>query len=547
MQVVHWSDFADAPCAAEVDLSEAPTCADESHNDEEGEGFRGDSRIKETKGDKQISLTSTLERKANCERLEALVNWVRKGKLVALPTETVYGLTGNGLDASVVRKIFAFKKRPLSDPLILLLPYSPRSSDDDIAAILSLYDVVPVIKALLERLIRAFWPGPLSLVAKANADLVPSVVTAGTNYVAIRSPDVASSQMLLRSLPGTPLAAPSANPSGRVSPTKAAHVISYFADHPEADETLMIFEDDAHACKVGLESTILKVRTERGEEGGEADEVKLEILRPGAIGAEAIEKATNLPVLDPRGRPLELMLARAAVTTSPPLATAIVTSGGERSGGGGGEVDVMRKTLGSSPAHFPGTFGDVPAILYLVSSAHTGSPNDVVARLQRQLKATDPGQDQGVNDGGNFRGGPVKVGVIHICTAQDPSAEAYLEALNRRGIDGSTSGTNCAAVGVLFWEQLDIERSAELFFTRLHDFETRQALSEEDKKIDRLIFLVAEDLVGSHAPTHTPTDTSPHTPTHTPIHRPKQTPTNKYVAVFDRLIKAAGSSITYLD
>ena len=178
--------------------------------------------------------------------------------LVAFPTETVYGLGGDARSDRAVARIFDAKGRPRFNPLIVHVP--------DLAAARAF----AVFDARAEAVAAAFWPGPLTLVLplRAGAGLSP-LVTAELDSVAIRVPAHPVAQALLRAF-GGPLAAPSANPSGRVSPTRAAHVIDSLSGRIEAVL-------DGGACAVGVESTIL------GLVGAPA------MLRPGGVAAEALE------------------------------------------------------------------------------------------------------------------------------------------------------------------------------------------------------------------------------------------------------------------
>ncbi|GAB4382467.1 L-threonylcarbamoyladenylate synthase [Albidovulum sp.] len=180
------------------------------------------------------------------------------GELVAFPTETVYGLGGDARDDRAVARIFAAKGRPRFNPLIVHLP------DLDAARRIAAFD------ARAERLATAFWPGPLTLVLPLRAGAgLSELVTAGLATVAVRLPAHPVAQALLRRF-GGPLAAPSANPSGRVSPTRAEHVLDGLGGRIAA-------VIDGGPCAVGVESTIL----------GLAGEARL--LRPGGIPAEALE------------------------------------------------------------------------------------------------------------------------------------------------------------------------------------------------------------------------------------------------------------------
>lgn len=183
---------------------------------------------------------------------------LKLGGLVALPTETVYGLGANALDARAVARIFAAKERPFFDPLIVHLADSswwPR--------------VVLDFPPVAELLAKQFWPGPLTLVLPKNA-AIPDIVTAGMPSVAIRVPDHPLTREVLR-LADVPVAAPSANPFGRLSPTTAEHVRQQLGDRVD----LIL---DGGPCRVGVESTILQLH---------GDEVVC--LRPGGVPLEVIE------------------------------------------------------------------------------------------------------------------------------------------------------------------------------------------------------------------------------------------------------------------
>ena len=193
------------------------------------------------------------------------------GGLVAFPTETVYGLGADARDDHAVARIFAAKGRPSFNPLIVHVP------DVEAARALVQFD------ALAERLAAAFWPGALTLVLPLCAGSgISKLVTAGGDSLAIRVPDHALAGALLRAA-GCPVAAPSANPSGRISPTRATHVLAGLEGRIDA-------VIDGGACGVGLESTIV------GVEDGTAT-----LLRPGGIPAEAIEACLGAPLAPPRG------------------------------------------------------------------------------------------------------------------------------------------------------------------------------------------------------------------------------------------------------
>jgi L-threonylcarbamoyladenylate synthase len=190
---------------------------------------------------------------------------LRAGCLVAIPTETVYGLAAIALDATACRSIFAVKGRPLVDPLIV--------HSHDLKEVHQLAFCPPEVAALAA----AFWPGPLTLVLEKRA-VVPDIVTAGKPTVAIRVPRHPVARALLEAV-GAPLAAPSANPFGYVSPSTAQHVADSFGDR-------IPYILDGGACEIGLESTILDI----------SDPRQPQILRPGAITPEAVGKVLGSPV-----------------------------------------------------------------------------------------------------------------------------------------------------------------------------------------------------------------------------------------------------------
>jgi len=199
------------------------------------------------------------------------IDFVRKllenGEIVAIPTETVYGLAGNALNVDAIINIFKVKNRPFFDPLILHI-----GKKEDIEKYGT--DIPAVILQLAER----FWPGPLSLIVKKN-EIIPDIVTSGLPTVAIRMPDNKLTLSLLNKI-SFPLAAPSANKFGRVSPTSPAHVNKQLGNEIQ-------YILDGGQTKIGIESTIVKFHQNQ-----------LMILRKGAISAEEIAEATGIiPVM----------------------------------------------------------------------------------------------------------------------------------------------------------------------------------------------------------------------------------------------------------
>ena len=162
---------------------------------------------------------------------------LEKGELVAIPTETVYGLAGNALNVSAIAKIFQVKDRPHFDPLIIHVP--------DFHSVASFANEIPEQAKLLAD---HFWPGPLTLLLPRKL-IIPDLVTSGLDTVGIRCPAHSLTLDLLRSL-SFPLAAPSANPFGYISPTKASHV------NDQLGEKIKYILDGGN-CEVGIESTIV--------------------------------------------------------------------------------------------------------------------------------------------------------------------------------------------------------------------------------------------------------------------------------------------------
>ncbi len=190
--------------------------------------------------------------------IQKAITLLTNEKLVAIPTETVYGLAGNIFSEKAIKSIFSTKKRPFFNPLIV-----------HISSANSLNDIVIHLPEKAKLLAAAFWPGSMTLVLKKN-DKIPDIITAGKNTVAVRVPNHPVTLELLKQLP-FPLAAPSANPFGSISPTKPEHVERYFKD--DIEQVL-----DGGSCTNGIESTII---------GFENDEPI--IYRLGALALEDIE------------------------------------------------------------------------------------------------------------------------------------------------------------------------------------------------------------------------------------------------------------------
>jgi L-threonylcarbamoyladenylate synthase len=208
------------------------------------------------------------ERILRPEEIEVAVAWLRSGEVVGMPTETVYGLAASAFNEEAVAKVFALKKRPADNPLIVHL-----STPEEIEA------VAIISSPLVARLTEAFWPGPLTLVVpRSNA--VSDAVTGGGDRVAVRVPAHPIARALIREV-GTPLVAPSANISGRPSPTEARHVLADFSG-------LIPGVIDGGACELGVESTVVGLAGERPT-----------LLRPGAINRKEIEEVLGCPLETP--------------------------------------------------------------------------------------------------------------------------------------------------------------------------------------------------------------------------------------------------------
>lgn len=206
------------------------------------------------------------------ETFDAAAAALQDGKLVAFPTETVYGLGADATNDTAVASIFEAKGRPSFNPLIVHvadLDHARRFAD---------------ISPLGEKLAAAFWPGGLTLVLKRRPDCVLSLlVSAGLDTVALRVPNHPIAQRLIASS-GCAIAAPSANPSGKLSPTHATHVVEGLSDREE-----LAYIIDGGPCSLGVESTVIGL-----PEGGPAT-----LLRPGAVARAEIEAHLGAPLAEP--------------------------------------------------------------------------------------------------------------------------------------------------------------------------------------------------------------------------------------------------------
>ncbi|MEO9310017.1 MAG: L-threonylcarbamoyladenylate synthase [Nitrososphaera sp.] len=207
-------------------------------------------------------------KKPSPQKIREAAKLIRRGKLVAFPTETVYGIGANALNSAAVKKIFEVKGRPPDNPLIIHI----YDKDD----ILFLTKNVP---RTAQKLIDMFWPGPLTIVLK-KSEIVPQAVTGGLDTVAVRMPANKIAQLLIKEA-GVPIAAPSANLAGRPSPTVARHVF----DDLGGKVDLII---DGGKTKIGIESTVIDVTGKRPM-----------LLRPGGVTLEQLQKAIGKVVIHP--------------------------------------------------------------------------------------------------------------------------------------------------------------------------------------------------------------------------------------------------------
>lgn len=201
------------------------------------------------------------------KNIEQAATFLKAGEVVAIPTETVYGLAGNAFDATAVAKIFEAKSRPFFDPLIV-----------HTHAITEVHKLVHEIDPRLAVLAKQFWPGPLTLLLPKK-DIIPDIVTSGLPTVGIRIPNQKASLKLLQSL-DFPLAAPSANPFGYVSPTSVSHVYQQLKGK-------IPFILDGGECQVGLESTIVGIENN-----------EITVFRIGGLSIESIQEIVGPVILN---------------------------------------------------------------------------------------------------------------------------------------------------------------------------------------------------------------------------------------------------------
>ncbi len=206
-----------------------------------------------------ISKYSDQKEKINENEIKQATEEIRKGNLVLFPTETVYGIGANALNAEAVKKIFIAKGRAQDNPLIV-----------HVSNIQMVEEIVEDISNLERKLIEKFWPGPLTIIFPRK-NVIPNVVTANLDTVAIRMPSNKIASILIEKA-GVPIAAPSANISGKPSGTKVEDIIA------ELDGKVSYILDGG-STDIGLESTVIRV-----------DGNSIDILRPGKITKEQLEE-----------------------------------------------------------------------------------------------------------------------------------------------------------------------------------------------------------------------------------------------------------------
>ncbi|CAI9396460.1 L-threonylcarbamoyladenylate synthase [Niallia sp. Sow4_A1] len=209
------------------------------------------------------SVDKNVDKEESYSQIQQAADLLKKNEVVAFPTETVYGLGGNAKEDSAITKIFAAKGRPSDNPLII-----------HIAKRAQLNELVEKVPATAEKLMDAFWPGPLTIIFEKKQGMLSEIATAGLSTVGIRMPDHAVALRIIEES-GLPIAAPSANRSGKPSPTKASHV-------KEDLDSYIAGIVDGGPTGVGVESTVV-----------DCTEETVVILRPGGITKQQLESVVG--------------------------------------------------------------------------------------------------------------------------------------------------------------------------------------------------------------------------------------------------------------
>jgi L-threonylcarbamoyladenylate synthase len=215
----------------------------------------------------------------NSENVSAAGQSLLRGELIAFPTETVYGLGGDATNEIAIAKIFTAKDRPEFNPLIVHVKDKKQAQD------------IVIFNYLADKLTEAFWPGALTLVLPRRDEQISLLVSAGLETLAVRAPNHYVAQALLANT-GLPIAAPSANLSGRISPTEAEHVASSMPGSGDCGAKMIL---DGGPCQIGVESTVIDL----------SGDIPI-LLRPGGITIEEIEKMTGplaLPIHNEKAIP----------------------------------------------------------------------------------------------------------------------------------------------------------------------------------------------------------------------------------------------------
>jgi len=224
-----------------------------------------------------LSFAATVVPSSDPKALEWAGQQIRDGRLVAFPTETVFGLGASVENETALANVFAVKERPRNDPLICHVL--------EVEDALALYEDSKQLHTVVYKLAECFWPGPLTIVAKA-ADEVSPLIHSGTGLVGCRSPEHSVARKLLEHAQ-VPIAAPSANKFGHVSPTSAAHVLQ---DLGASDIVIL---ESPEACNVGIESTVVRV-----DVCEDTSRVTMRVLRAGAVSAAALRSCLQNAGID---------------------------------------------------------------------------------------------------------------------------------------------------------------------------------------------------------------------------------------------------------
>ena len=224
-----------------------------------------------------LSFAATVVPSSDPKALEWAGQQIRDGRLVAFPTETVVGLGASVENETALANVFAVKERPRNDPLICHVL--------EVEDALALYEDSKQLHTVVYKLAECFWPGPLTIVAKA-ADEVSPLIHSGTGLVGCRSPEHSVARKLLEHAQ-VPIAAPSANKFGHVSPTSAAHVLQ---DLGASDIVIL---ESPEACNVGIESTVVRV-----DVCEDTSRVTMRVLRAGAVSAAALRSCLQNAGID---------------------------------------------------------------------------------------------------------------------------------------------------------------------------------------------------------------------------------------------------------